>query len=358
MCAPFRDLRYIDFRKPTDFKRGFTELVRKIRNLPQERGRHLPPIAGDAPVLPSTVQPEVSWLPDNVGDLLLSNLFPVLALPTQIWGAATTHRQKNEVWDVISDTEPFILREQRLYTFADLRQSETKLRQAIDPSTIGKPESRNDWFLHEDRSRWLMALLNSTLTKHLWKLNIKQDGKGRFYFAPAENKAERKWAMKEGRTRTVAAKKENAATGTSFWVHHAARIRFKRVSERLFLSVEPLYLFTSDGMMVVGGKSAGKLSMLWGGRQQNPDVLRNLLFWGAVLAKNQNRIRIETGGKTILLNPIPASCQLDRGIAFDEIRIKALLTQEDTELEKAAADVQSAEEAAEDEEENDDVQFE
>lgn len=231
LCAPFRDLRYIDFRKPGEFKRGFVELIRRIRNLPQERGRRLPPLTADSPVLPIAAQPEVSWLPDNVDDLLLSNLFTVHVLPTQIWSAATKYREKKEVWEVAPEAEPFILRERRLYTFADLRSSDTKLRNAIEPSTIGKPESRHDWFIREDHSNWLMALLNSALSKHLWRLYIKQDGKGRFFFPPGKDNGDRKWPVREGRPRTVAAKKVNSVAGTSFWVHHAARIKFKRVAE-------------------------------------------------------------------------------------------------------------------------------
>ncbi len=359
LCAPFRDLRYIDCRKPGEFKRGFVELIRRVRNLPQERGRRLPPLAASAPILPVTAQPEVSWLPDNVADLLLSNLFPVVALPSQIWSAATKFREKKEVWEVVSKAEPFILRDKRLYTFANLSAPETRLREAVDANTIGKPESRHDWFIRDDRTTWLMALLNSSLSKHLWLQHIKQDGKGRFFFTPGKDNTERKWQMREGRARTVAAKKENPATLTSFWVHHAARIKFKRVGEKLFLSVEPLYLFTSDGSLTVAGKNAGKLSLLWGGRQQNPDVLRNLLFWGAVLAENEKSIRIRTGDKPIILSPIPASAQLDRGVAFDEIRIKALLAQDDADLEKAAIEIQTdGKDADKGDEEDDDTSFE
>jgi hypothetical protein len=358
LCAPFRDLRYIDCRKPSEFKRNFVELIRRVRNLPQERGRRLPPLAA-APVLPVIAQPEVSWLADNVSDLLLSNLFPVVAMPAQIWNAPTKFRDKKEVWEVVSKAEPFILREKKIYTFANLAASETKLRTAVDTHAIGKPESRHDWFIREDRANWLMALLNSSLSKHLWVLKIKQDGKGRFFFTPGENNTERKWQMREGRPRTVAAKKENPATKTSFWVHHAARIKFKRVGERLFLSVEPLYLFTSDGSVAVAGKNAGKLSLLWGGRQQNPDVLRNLLFWGAVLANNEKAIRVKTGDKPVILSPIPASTQLDRGVAFDEIRIKALLAQDDADLDKAALEIQTdSKDIEKGNEEDDDTSFE
>ena len=359
LCAPFRDLRYIDCRKPGEFKRSFVELIRRVRNLPQERGRRLPPLAaGNAPILPVTAQPEVSWLPDNVTDLLLSNLFPVIALPSQIWSSSTTFRDKKEVWEIVPKAEPFILRDKRLYTFANLDLPETRLRDAVDAHASVKTESCHDWFIREDRTNWLMALLNSNLSKHLWLQYIKQDGKGRFFFTPGKDNTERKWQMREGRARTVAAKKANAATGTSFWVHHAARIKFKRAGEKLFLSVEPLYLFTSDGSLTVAGKSAGKLSLLWGGRQQNPDVLRNLLFWGAVLAENQKAIKIRTGDKPIILSPIPASAQLDRGVAFDEIRIKALLAQDDADLEKAAIEIQTDAKDEKGDEEDDDAKFE
>ncbi len=44
LCAPFRDIKYIDFRRQSDFRQSFAELIRKLRNLAPERGRKLPPI--------------------------------------------------------------------------------------------------------------------------------------------------------------------------------------------------------------------------------------------------------------------------------------------------------------------------
>ena len=96
LCAPFRDLRYIDFRKPAEFKRSFVELVRRIRNQPTERGRKLVPLASITPVLPTPFRPEVSWLPDRVQDLLISNLLQVKALPPRIWGADTDYRKRRK----------------------------------------------------------------------------------------------------------------------------------------------------------------------------------------------------------------------------------------------------------------------
>ncbi len=354
LCAPFRDLRYIDFRKPADFKRNFVELVRRVRNQPAERGRKLAPLASTVPVLPTPFRPEVAWLPDRVQDVLISNLLQVKALPTRIWGAETEFREKKEVWAVVSQTEPFILRDKRLYTFADLTVPTTKLRAAIKPESIAG-EARHDWFIHPDKRLWLMSLLNTSLVAHLKTLYIKTDGKGRFLFLPDGVGGDRRWPI-PGRAKgpTVAAKKVGKDGVSSFWVHHGATLAFKRVGNNLFISVEPHYLFTLDGTISMEGKSAGKLATIWGGKQQNPDILRNVLFWGYVLAKNGKEIHLPTGGEEIVVSRIPASTQLDVGIAFDDVRIGALFDREDAELEAAAASAEFST-MAEEEDANDET---
>lgn len=337
LCAPFRDLRYIDFRKPGDFRRSYSELVRRIRNQPAERGRRLAPLASATPVLPTSLRSEVSWLPDQVRDVLISNLLQVTALPARIWGASTDFRDKKEIWSKVPTTEPFVLREKRIYTFADLNKDTTALRAAIHPGTI-VPESRHDWFIHPDKRLWLMALMNVALNAHMRKLRIKSDGRGRFLFMPDVNGGDRRWPLPRRKVGPAVAAKKTAKDGVStFWVHHGASLSFKRVGKNLFISIEPHYLFTVDGAISVDGKSAGKLATIWGGKQQNPDILRNVLFWGTVLAKNHREIRIPTGGEQIVVKRVPATTQLDVGVAFDEIRFASLFDKYDDELAAAAA---------------------
>jgi hypothetical protein len=353
LCAPFRDLRYIDFQKHSEFKRCFIELVRRIRNQPAERGRKLTPLAGAIPVLPTPTRPEVSWLPDKVQEVLLSNLLPVKSLPNRIWGAETKCRERKEVWEIISPTEPFILKEGRLYTFADLNSAETKVRAAINPNTI-LPVARNDWFLHASKSLWLMSLLNMVLNSHLRLQGIKRDGKGRFIFMPDKyTGGDRTWILPGGRKRSVAAKKVSADKTSVFWVHHGAEIAFKRLGEQLFLAIEPHYLFTTDGTVSIEGKGAGKLAMIWGGKQQNPDILRNIIFWGYVLSNNGTEVVMETGAQPITAQRLPASTQMDIGIASDEIRIATLFDRQDKDLDVVAATAEFAADYVETEDEED-----
>ncbi len=342
LCAPFRDIKYIDFRRQSDFRQSFAELIRKLRNLAPERGRKLPPIVPSAPaLLPQQSFQDRAWLPDAVQELLLSNLFSVRDLPPYIWSAESTCQSKPEVWEKISDCSPFILRD-RLYTFARLEAPEEKLRDVVAVTSITRV-SRNEWALQKDRQSWLTALLNSCISQHVRPNGIRQDGKGRYFFLPTRVGNDRSIKMPTGRPRTVSKRISTDDGKTSFWVHHAASLRFKRLATKLFLSITPHYLFTEDGRVGIGGKSAGRLSQRWSGVQQNPDILRNVLFWSTVvLAGNRPSIRLGTGDVPIMVEALPGATKMGYGLRFDETAIKTLFNFKDSELEDASEDITDA----------------
>jgi hypothetical protein len=49
LCAPFRGLKYFDFRRKESFGRVFRALVVRLRGQPQERGKLRPALAGVVP---------------------------------------------------------------------------------------------------------------------------------------------------------------------------------------------------------------------------------------------------------------------------------------------------------------------
>jgi len=337
--APFRELRWIDFRRPADFRAGFTELIRKIRNLAPERGRRLSPLASLGPNLPLSAQPEASWQPDRIDEFLVSNLLPVTRIPARVWSAPTPFEKEEEVLAMDLEVEAFIIRNKTLHTFADLNHPLERLRGAVSTAKI-RQGSVHDWLHHKDWRRDYVALLNLALERHLRRIGVTTDDKGRFYFPPNEDGSDRCWPLANGRKRAVAAKK--GTPEAPFWVHHSARMRFHRVEDRFYIYVSPAFLFTTDGTTGIGGKNAGRLSMAWGGKQQNPDILRNVLFWGSVLANNGAGIHIETGGHSIIGSPVPASARLNRGIGGDEVKVSALFSKADRDLEDAVVSAQDA----------------
>ena len=153
--------------------------------------------------------------------------------------------------------------------------------------------------------------------------------------------------MPVGKPRTVAKLICDETKGTSFWVHQGAEIRFRRIEARIFLSVEPLYLFTEDGFAPISGKVAGKLSQMWMGKQQNPDILRDVLFWSYVMGNGHSVIKMDTGDQPVVIDSTPGASRVQHGVAFDTINIRTLLQYKDTELDDVAANLEELEQADE-----------
>jgi hypothetical protein len=269
----------------------------------------------------------------------------VTFIPAHVFSGETTIRDPMDVFATVKDTSPFILRDGRLYTFADLRDEKTTLCTVVDVGTI-EQDSLNDWLLDENRSRQLIHLLRRCLSSHLKRMGIGEDKKKRFFFRSDRGKT-RSLATPGDRGREVAAEKTNQKTGETFWVHHGARLRFKRLVNRFFLSIDPTFIFTTDGTNLIEGKAAGKLTAAWGGRQQNDAALRNVIFWSKAMAMTEStdavtreEIIINTGAKAMKVTVLPAVARLSVGIEFESVKIQSLINQLDRdELDTAAEDV-------------------
>lgn len=332
--APFKSIKYFDFREKRRFESEFSKLLRRLRGLPAERGEKIKGrVAGTVPVL--ATENSNAWQPDSVSDLLLSNAFQVTHIPSVLYGGKTVYSESIEVWKAVETAEDHLLREGRIWTFSNLQDSNVALSGAVDKSNILKENSR-DWLLSPIKRQWLITLLNKSLSSHLYHLAIKRDDRGRYFFRPNRDGSSRIWKTPGSRDREVATKKIVPDSNDSFWVHHAAYIKFRQLGDRLFIVVEPTYLFTTDGNSPFDGRKMGRMVMMWGGRERNPSVLRNLLFWGRIISKGCDQVEIHTGGESILASSIPASALMNVGIEGDSIRIKALVDSVEKDLDDAA----------------------
>ena len=341
--APLNAWAWLDFRSEERFEIEFHRLINAVRELPPQRGPRTRPTVPAYPAPPLQIG---SWKPDIVDEVLVSNLLPVTHLPSEIWSADTDMRKPAEVFAVIERPDVFLLRGQRLYTFARLTAEGCLLRQVVKVDTISKqPEKTATWLADPDKQRWLMSLLNECLSQHMRTLPAWKVSPGRFYFPPDDGGV-RRWKNPGDQSREVAAPKKTPDGGV-FWVHHSVFARFKRFGNRFFILLVPSFTFTSDGKTPLSGKSMGRLSIQWGGRQKNPDVLRTVMFWAKALTKECNEIRIDAGADMILVSPLPATTTLGVGIAGDHIQIAALLNTAQAELDEVAAEIEIVESESE-----------
>lgn len=335
--APLKTLNWIDFRRAAEFKRSYQKLIRKIRDQPPTRGKRRRPLASltsPGTVLPSMEQ-DTSAAPDAIPDVVLGNLLPVEESPLTIWHAPTDARKNDDVRAKVKDAPPFILREKRLYTFADLTLASQKLREVIDIRDI-KSQAVGRWKDDPVRWRWHIELLNRCLSSHLFSLPITRDEKHRYFFRPLMEGGDREWKNGDDPSRFVAARKVSPDGSKTFWVHQGADLSFQDLGDHLFLRIYPCYVFTSDGRQLLTGKTVGPLSMKWGGKERNAAILRHIIFWARTLTKGETKAEIQTGAKTIVLSGIPALARTNFGVDFDHIGFTSLLAQVEDELSLAA----------------------
>mgnify|MGYP001363730314 CR=1 FL=1 len=330
--APFRASRFMDFTSKKAAVASYEELLSRIRGQPAPRGeRHQPTLFTTS----STPIPPERYKADDVNELLLSNLFPVLSYPQRIWSAATTYTKPEQVYEKVSIGDGIVIHGGNLYTFADLSDRLCPLRAVVDTSTINDKQKREDWLADQDKGRLYTWLINAYLRNHLKLIGLEQDDKERYFYPPA---AEQTSVFHLGRE--VTAKKRNDQLAQDFWVHLAADIRFYRIWNRFFLKVTPCFFFTADGTRPLDGKQQGKMAIRWGGKQRNANILRDVLFWATLLKGRQSQIMIPAGAESLVIQAIPAITRINKGIRGDHIRFSKLMKLGQESLSEVARDVE------------------
>jgi hypothetical protein len=342
--ASLRVRNWIDFRDPSKYEDGFTELVALLTDAPIRRGR-----GGFTPTLPPTslgyiASPQVitaSSGADRIEELLVTNLLPVTELPTVVQSADTSMRKKSDIGQFTqkSNTPPFILREGKLYTFSDLHDISNPLETAVDPKTI-RDVLLSTWFTNDDTKRWAIELFNLVFRQHCWARHLRFDRDGqRFFFQPQNQQPKRiVWNLNGKRVREVTTRHFGMRRGADGapekfpygWRHQAIRAEFVHLPMGLFLRITPTYMLTGeDGKTPRGGPRVGPILSQWLNQERNGQILRSLRFWSLVLTRGEkDELIIITGNERIRISLSPASGIVDFGILGDSIDYDRLINAE------------------------------
>ena len=96
-----------------------------------------------------------------------------------MFSAETPLRNKADMQKYSDNTSApaFLLREDRLWTFANLRESTQPFGAAVRQGTI-KKEMFESWFSDADHARWAVELLNICLKEKAWRRYLRLDKAG------------------------------------------------------------------------------------------------------------------------------------------------------------------------------------
>lgn len=316
-----RPLRRFDFTKESNFESEFEELIRRLRGEKPKRG------GGGARASNVAQSYTGAEAPDDVNEMLCSNLFAIDALPDVVWSDLATTQKYTDVWKSLSGRRvaPFVLADGRLYSFFEPTSPDNPFKSFLMGSSR-RSEKVSEWLRDHDRARMLVRLFNDALQEHAYHLrirNIKSNRKQ--FFCPVFDGKPRTFAWGGGgRAKTIAKLGERPDKST-LGIHCSAKMRFLVLGQRVFLLVEPGWMFTSDGVTPLKGKQVTILSTLYNGKERNQTVLRNVLMWSMLLANGGERIRIPVGSVNIVLDPIPAMANISVGIDGDSMKLDRVL---------------------------------
>ncbi len=232
-------------------------------------------------------QPGVWLPPSRQPDAIFLNAVKVI-LPETIHVAATTYRHGRDALKAlldITDHPPaaWVAKGGRLLTFLNVDSSE--LCHVIDAGSI-ETHALEEFALNddEDEQRLFVELLNRTLRAQLdpilaWRHSLKL-----YYFPPdglTIDRTLRYTSLKNDTSRAVVKAKRRQDNSISYVRHSAFSGRFSREFDEWYLTIEPTYVFTRDGVRPdrFAGERISKLKRL----ENNAAIRGQFIMWRSLL---------------------------------------------------------------------------
>jgi hypothetical protein len=241
----------------------------------------------------------------NTKETLVSNLFPLTKIPKEIYRGNTDLATKDRIFRFLEDipvrlerVPRFVLREEKIMTFSNLKDGANPLRPVVNSDTIDTVATK-DLMDDKDRYKWVISLLNSCLRKHCEQRGVRyHPDSERYYYAMTSGDKRRREAYTVGNRsyrRTVA--KYDYSLEKTLVVHNAVHLDFMTLGQQIFLIVMPELVFTSDGTTVLSDSFTAKRSTQLLHNQYNDTILKAVRFWvSKINSPPDNLIRIKEFG--------------------------------------------------------------
>lgn len=255
--------------------------------------------------------------PTLKNEAIHSTLLPISHLPEVVFSSPCDygHAQRDEVRQRLryphnrDELIPFLLREDSLFCFHDLRDPGNPFADVTDVGSAEMLRAKALWADPEGHRRYVQ-LLNSALYKYTGRLGIRYDPRHyRFYFPSQEtgNELSITYRTLTGRksTRSVAwePKRRSTGEGKNFWFHLAAGLRFHRMDQAQWcLSIRPERHLTQDGQTPLPPEQVGRRVTRLKARMYNDLYLAEVNFWREYLSKGQPRIILNFGHQSAIID--------------------------------------------------------
>ena len=254
--------------------------------------------------------------PELISEPLHASLLPLSHLPFAVFAADTQYNKSNvrELFDVLDTDEnqnilyAFELRDNKLYTFHDLRSPNNPFWGTYDQFTVESLKSTDLW-ASPDEHRLYVALLNRALKGFLHKKRVAYDRERyRYYFLSEPPGIKRRFTYKSlsGRqtTKSIVNQSVTKRTGRpkSYWVHLAANLSFQHIAPQQWVfTIRPERHLTTNGSKPYTHSSIGSKITRIKSTMYNWKYLQEIQLWREFITDAQPRLILHLGRQSIVI---------------------------------------------------------
>jgi hypothetical protein len=277
--------------------------VERLRQFKEDHEKMIEKATGNAIV----GQPESRT---EVKEILFSTLFMVDEMPLYVYCAPLISPQlkvdeiRAQIITPKDRTEiyPFIIRENKLYAFQNLRYLQGPFKKVIDHTRVRQIRAYEFW--NDARTHlWFVDLLNKSLNKLTGRKRLSWDREHRRYYFYPDNPGEVKEIEYRPLNQSKSKKQvvwQPISRKTNepypYWLHRAVSLKFHQINHAQWcMSIRPEFRVTKDGFELlesekIGGKVTRKKSKMF-----NYDLLGEVNFWRDFLCESEPRIILNFG---------------------------------------------------------------
>jgi hypothetical protein len=301
----------------------------------------------------------LSGIPDEVHEIIYSNLFEVKKLPEKVYIGTAKYKSFDEILEALQKAHPdekhfplkFRFYEDKIVTFANLDNPMNLHREIIHIDKILQ-ESVADWLEDQDKEKIIVSLLNKEIIDKASRQGMRYDnGSSKLYYTMFQKQNERKeeWPSryKGVQKKQVAKRMWSDKLNRYIYTHGAIRTAIMKIDETFYLRLNPTMMITEDGKKPLIGMKEGAIITGQTYRIYNKQQLNNILFWINKLGD---------GNDVFVIRDFEISCEpvhtsMEIGISWDmpTSDFKQIIEEFDAELEQAKEDAEVDEDDMEDE---------
>jgi hypothetical protein len=263
-------------------------------------------------------------------ETLHSTILPVLRLPERIYAAPPRTFDTPEIDKALSRHDPYVIYEQQLLTFEDLRKKDNSFADVINWHQATSEQAK-EWWEDPDKYRLYVYLLGHCLNKIAGRRKLKLDKEhNRYYFAPPEPGKELEISYTPLNISATKAKvvwqpvRKSTGEPYGYWLHRAVQLRFFKIDgDRWVLSLRPEYRVTKDGVNEYESSEIGEKVTHKKAHMYNKDLLTEVNFWRWYLSDGTPRIAYRCDRQALVIgSTLLQTCVDWPGVPSDFVSFK------------------------------------